>query len=71
MKFVTITILLILKLNISFGQNITKTVLWQVTKNNLKDTSYLFGTYHSFTSNFFNYYPEIPEYINQKYWQLK
>lgn len=43
--------------------NVNNTILWRVTKEGLKDTSYLFGSYHAFTSRFFNYHPGITDLI--------
>lgn len=47
------------------NSDIYKTVVWQVTKNGLKDTSYLFGTCHSFTGKFFEYHPDIINILNK------
>lgn len=39
--------------------NIYKTIFWQVTKEGIRDTSYIFGSCHAFTSRFFLYHPGI------------
>ena len=39
---------------LSFGQNNPNTLLWEVTKPGIKDTSYLFGTFHEVDAAFFS-----------------
>ena len=53
------TIVLLLLSGFSFGQN---SLLWQITKENVKDTSYLYGTIHLANKKYFNVNPKVHEF---------
>ena len=38
---------------LSIGQNTSRTLLWEVSKAGIQDTSYLFGTFHEVDQGFF------------------
>lgn len=40
-------------------QNNTKALLWEISGNGLKESSYLFGTYHLLTGSYLSETPEI------------
>ncbi len=52
------TIILLLLSGLSFGQN---SLLWQITKEGLKDTSYLYGTIHLANKKYFYVNPKVHE----------
>tara|TARA_Y100000766_G_C18888541_1_gene597197 strand:+ start:1222 stop:2061 length:840 start_codon:yes stop_codon:yes gene_type:complete len=52
------TIVLLLLSGLSFGQN---SLLWQITKDGLKDTSYLYGTIHLANKKYFYVNPKVHE----------
>lgn len=52
------TIILLLLSGLSFGQN---SLLWQITKEGLKDTSYLYGTIHLAKKKYFYVNPKVHE----------
>ena len=55
-----IILLILLSGGVSFGQN---SLLWQITKDNVKDTSYLYGTIHLANKKYFH--------VNSKVHELK
>ncbi|MFL2582632.1 MAG: TraB/GumN family protein [Flavobacteriales bacterium] len=55
-----IILLILLSVGVSFGQN---SLLWQITKDNVKDTSYLYGTIHLANKKYFH--------VNSKVHELK
>lgn len=57
MKYYISTLLLILQFSFHFRGLAQNSLLWQITGNDLKDTSYVFGTIHMIPANQF-YFPE-------------
>lgn len=64
-RFIGMKILVILMINTNpiAAQQPTPTLLWQVTGKNIRDTSYLFGTFHEISPSFFIKYPKAMQLL--------
>lgn len=57
-KFLPLTIALVIS-TLTFGQPVSKSLLWKISGNDLTEPSYLFGTYHLLGDGFLTEVPEI------------